>query len=205
VTRSTRSGAAGTRSRNARGQGARLRGELLAAATALMAAPRPVTPPSLRAVAKAAGVAPTAVYLHFDSGQALALAVVEELFGDLRREVDAADDPDADPVARLHLVGQALADWAGRRPAAYQLLFEAPDVAVGTDPSGKRVGPGIVFLEMVAHLLVLTGRAPADATVRALRVWVALHGAVSLRLHKPHAPWATALTEDVDELLEALR
>lgn len=193
------------RDRNVRGHGDRLRRELLDAATVLMAAPRPAAAPSLRAVARATGVAPSAVYLHFDSGRQLAEAVVEDVFADLRRTFDAADDPEAVPVQRVRLVARALCEWAERRPGAYQLLFEAPDLAwSGHEADPHSYGPGRDLLDRVHRLLVLAGRDPDDAGRLVLRLWAGLHGLVSLRLHKPQAPWETDLLDDVDAVLAAL-
>lgn len=189
------------RGRNARGQGERLRRELLDAAAELMAAPRPVEAPPLRAVARTAGVAPSAVYLHFGSGQELAEAVVADLFADLRAAIDADDDPTADPRQRVHLVAGALSAWAHRRPGAYQVLFEAADVG---PLAGQRPGPGLDLLERVRDLLLLAGHDPAAAGLLVPRVWAALHGLVSLRLHKPDAPWAADLDTDIRAVLDAL-
>ena len=76
-----------TRQRNPRGQGERLRDDIIEAASALMA--NPAAPPlTLRAVAREAGVAATSVYLHFDSIESLVLAVADRRFGELVRLQD---------------------------------------------------------------------------------------------------------------------
>ncbi|MFE4174115.1 TetR/AcrR family transcriptional regulator [Streptomyces sp. NPDC056909] len=90
------------RSRNRRGEGARLRADILAAATDLLdrGDERAVT---LRAVARQAGIAAPSIYPHFPDRPAIMLAVVREAFGELsgrlRAAVDAAGD---DPRQRLY-------------------------------------------------------------------------------------------------------
>jgi AcrR family transcriptional regulator len=139
------------------------------------------------------------VYLHFSSGEELTAAVVEDLFADLRRELDAADDSQADPATRLHAAGQTLALWAQRRPGAYQVLFEAPDVV----PPGS--GPGLDLLDRVAGLLAALGHRPHHrCELLAMRIWAGLHGVISLRLHKPNAPWPASIDADIDDVLAVL-
>src|SRR5947199_7637735 len=73
-----------TRQRNPRGQGERLRDDIIEAASRLLA--DPAAPPlTLRAVAREVGVAATSVYLHFDDIESLTLATVNHLFGELTR------------------------------------------------------------------------------------------------------------------------
>lgn len=195
------------RTTNERGHGERLRAELLVAATELMASPRPVAVPSLRAVARTARVTPSAVYLHFASGHALATAVIAELFADLRREIDRAGPPDGEPSARLRATAHAVATWAQRRPGAYQMLFETPD-PVGPEQEVS-AGPGLDLLDRVTRLVAQLDHCGVPSTDptsrrRALQIWAAVHGVVSLRLHKPHDFWVGSLHDDIDELLDVL-
>jgi len=70
------------RQRNPRGQGERLRDDIIEAASRLLA--DPAAPPlTLRAVAREVGVAATSVYLHFDDIESLILAVADRLFTEL--------------------------------------------------------------------------------------------------------------------------
>ena len=66
-----------TRERNPRGQGERLRVDLIDAAVDLIAETGSVDGVSLRAAAKRAGVSPMAVYNHFADKDALLVAAVE--------------------------------------------------------------------------------------------------------------------------------
>jgi AcrR family transcriptional regulator len=204
---------------NRRGDGDLLRAQLLEAATALLVAPRLVDPPSLRAIARASGVAPSAVYLHFDSAADLLGTVIAAQYDELRHALDAADDPAADPLERLALLADAYVGWGLGHPGAYQLLFESADVlppppehgpdspasAVEAGPGDlPAVGPGLDLLDKVADLVDLAGTRPEPGAETALEIWAALHGLVSLRLHKQEAPWLRDATGDAHRVVTAL-
>src|SRR3984893_14334035 len=68
------------RTRNARGEGDRLRDEIIAAAIKVLSTIGAEDPFSLRAVAKEAKIAAPSVYIHFADRNALLQAVLENLF-----------------------------------------------------------------------------------------------------------------------------
>jgi len=195
---------AGPRVGNRRGDGELLRDQLLAAATALLVAPRRVEPPSLRAVARASGVSPSAVYLHFTSQADLVATVVAAQYAELRRALDDADDTDADPGARLGLLAEAYVTWGLAHPGAYQLLFESADVLPAAAPGEEVTGPGLDLLDRVAELVDLVGTRQEPGQQVALQIWAALHGHVSLRLHKQEAPWLRDAVSDGRRIVAAL-
>jgi AcrR family transcriptional regulator len=84
------------RKRNPRGQGERLRDDIIEAASRLLA--DPAAPPlTLRAVAREVGVAATSVYLHFDSIDTLTLAfqqLIERVAACLGADPEAPEDQD---------------------------------------------------------------------------------------------------------------
>ncbi len=177
-----------------RGDGERLRGELIDAASALLLAARPSAAPSLRAIARECGVAPSAVYRHFPSQEALLMAVVEVHFAHLRAALDAVHDAAAEPGSQLRAMARAYVGWAMAHPGAYQLLFERPD------PEGPPgTGPGLDLLDRVAR--ALPGE---DPDRRALQLWSAMHGVASLRIHKARAPWVGTADGDIDAVVAAL-
>jgi AcrR family transcriptional regulator len=203
------------RPRSARGEGEQLRVALLAAAEILLVVPRSAPPLSLREVARLAGVSPSAVYLHFASAQELIAAVVQlqsrklvaavlgpeaaEVAGmQAAREADgtrgAADGPLAAASVSLADIATRYVDWGLANPGACQLLFES------ADRLGNPVGPSepgwIVIDAAVGALRRAHGISQADATTAAMRAWAALHGIVSLRIHKGDALWPTSARED---------
>ncbi|MFI6990478.1 TetR/AcrR family transcriptional regulator [Nonomuraea wenchangensis] len=115
------------RGRNRRGEGARLRADILTAATGLLdrGGERALT---LRAVAREAGVTAPSIYLHFPGRPAILLAVVHAAFAELARRIEAAVT-DADAPQRLYAAGHStstnpradtIALWLGLHGLAHQ-------------------------------------------------------------------------------------
>ncbi len=187
----------GTRRRAERGGGERLRSELVDAAIELLLDPAAAGDPSLRAIARSCGVAPSAVYMHFESQAALMYAVTAELFARLRAALAAAVSPDDGPDARLTSMIDAYLGWAADHSGAYQLLFERPDPS---PDAGS--GPGLDLLGQLGA--TLTDLDPDADAARAMQVWSVLHGIASLRIHKATAPWQSTAQEDAQAIIGAL-
>lgn len=175
---------------NPRGHGAELRAVLIAAASEPLLEPQPLGLPSLRSVARRAGVAPSAVYLHFASAESLLDAVIEEQFAQMRMAIDF------DSPGRT-LIEQAVAyvRWGIENPGGYQLLFESAD-RLTTQATGDGAGLGWDLIASLDAAIVAAGADPAASATTALRVWTRLHGIVSLRIHKPGTPWPTAAEDE---------
>ncbi|GIJ46028.1 putative transcriptional regulator, TetR family protein [Virgisporangium aliadipatigenens] len=168
--------------------------KLLAAALDLATAPRPVTIPSLRSVARACDVSATAVYRHFPSQSALNKALLMGIDNSFAAAVSGADAPHLLPRERLHRIGRAYLDWGIRNPGLYQLRFESAD-ALGDDYVRGDVADRVI--EGMDALLKAAGR----EAVRGQDLWIAAHGLVSLRIHKPFLPWTDDLDAEVERLL----
>jgi len=76
---------------------------------------------SLRALAREAGVSPTAPYRHFDSRQALLAALATEGFEELGAAMAAVNADD--PVRALFECGMAYVRYAEANPVKYHLMF----------------------------------------------------------------------------------
>lgn len=181
---------------NARGSGDQLREQLVQAASDLLLEPQRIALPSLRAVARRCDVSPAAVYLHFESQQALVVAVVEHHLQALSAHLAASMSEAETPAARLRAFVVAYARWGVDHPGAYQLLFESADALPIPPHDGTEQAP---LLSVVAQLLTDARSEPADTT-QALRLWASVHGAVSLRIHKATLGWAD-LEADLEHLL----
>ncbi|WP_134661700.1 MULTISPECIES: TetR/AcrR family transcriptional regulator [unclassified Amycolatopsis] len=77
---------------------------------------------SLRAVARKAGVSPTAPYRHFADRDALESALAAQGLRDLDADLNQADTT-PNTVAELAELGVAYVDFALRRPALFRLMF----------------------------------------------------------------------------------
>ena len=194
------------RQRNPRGQGERLRDDIIEAASRLLA--DPAGPPlTLRAVARAAGVAATSVYLHFADIESLIVAVAEHRFGELIRLQEEVRDRYPDPFQRVRAGCLAYCEFGLAHPGHYQVMFANP-LPMPADMSYEQF-PGLAaFRLLIGSVADCIGVEPADeqAFLTALLIWQQLHGIVSLRISRPRFPWpplAETVTEAVDRLLAA--
>jgi AcrR family transcriptional regulator len=192
------------RQRNPRGQGERLRDDIIEAASRLLA--DPAAPPlTLRAVAREAGVAATSVYLHFDDIQSLVLAVADRRFGELVQIQQDARNQDADPCQRVRVGCLAYCEFGLTYQGHYQVMFASP-LPLPEDMTPEQFPGRRAFQELVEAVAACIGVDPEDqrASFTAQLIWQQLHGIVSLRISRPRFPWpplAETVTEAVDRLL----
>ncbi len=181
----------GTRPRNPRGQGVRLREEIIDAAMAMVATTGNLAQLTLRAVAKQAGVTAPAIYRHFPDLDHLAAAVVERCFADLA--ADRADVPaDASPVQALQHRLHGYLAFALAHPGHYQVMF-GPDplASLATD---YQHSPRRATFESLVQAVARCHRAgqempQAEAVRTATLLWATVHGLASLRISRPNFPW----------------
>ena len=114
------------RKRAARGQGAALHGEVLAAAMDLLAETGSEEAVSLRAVAKRVGVSVPSIYLHFADKQALLDAVCEEVFEKLFLALKEGTADATDSFAALRRQGSAYVRFALETPDPYRSVLRSP-------------------------------------------------------------------------------
>src|SRR6202167_6403541 len=93
--------AAGRRRPNARGQGERLREEILSAPVQMLGDLAYEEALSLRAVARAVSISPTSVYLYFPDRDALVAAAMERCHAEMLRAADEAEAAHQDPALGL--------------------------------------------------------------------------------------------------------
>jgi len=185
------------RQRNARGEGDRLRQDLLDAAAELMVTHGDVDAISLRAVARRAGVSATAVYRHFDDHLDLLRESVEQCWANfLHALADAAESSD-DPFEAFRAMGDAYVRFALERPGQYRVLFSNK-----VDLGGEGIPGGLaafqLLIDMVARMLVTNGD-ERDPFFVSVQVHTSMHGIVDLCGSHPNMPWPST-----DELLDGL-
>jgi len=194
-----------TRQRNPRGQGERLRDDIIEAASRLLA--DPAAPPlTLRAVAREVGVAATSVYLHFDDIESLTLAVVNHLFAELVRRQSEVTEPD--PRERVLAAALVYCEFGLASPGHYQLMFATPLPLPDYTPEHF---PGwTAFQQLIARVAACIGTGPEDpqAFFTSQLIWQQMHGIVSLRISRSKFPWPPlepTVRTAVDRLLTAAR
>ena len=191
----------GTRARNPRGEGDRLRADLLDAAAELIAEHRSVDRVSLRAVAAAAGVSPMAVYNHFDDKADLMVAAVEHCWDEFQQALAEAYLAAATPFDQLRDAGGAYVRFALEHPGKYRVLFSDPaDLPERPEPVGLSAFDQLIGV--VAE--ILTARDDdRDPTFVAVQVHTWIHGIVTLLGCHPEGPWP-AVEELLDDLVVRL-
>ena len=182
-----------TRPRNPRGEGDRLRDEVVEAAAALIAENGPESL-SLRAIARKAGITAPAIYRHFDDLDQVTEAVVDSFFWALADYLRRAGQLETNPVDRLRALCHAYVAFGRKHPLQYATLFSRGMAlsAAGVDKSIERMRGAEAFAILLDAIrdcvdagLSGSGQPVDDATA----VWVALHGYVGLRTSLPDFPW----------------
>ncbi|HWL38101.1 MAG TPA: TetR/AcrR family transcriptional regulator [Frankiaceae bacterium] len=196
-----------TRTRAPRGQGARLHGEILAAAGRLLAERGDENAVSIRMIADAVGVTPPSIYLHFPDKDALIDAVCEERFREFDEALESASAGVSDPLEALRARGRAYVRFALDNPEHYRVIFMTKhdrDMTLEelTSPGEDARAGARAF----AHLVGAVERAAAAGAIvspapvlTAIHLWSGFHGLVSLLISEPGFPWPP-----VDALVESL-
>lgn len=192
-----------TRSPNPRGEGHRLREELIEAASELLARGTSEEALSLRAVAREVGIAPTSIYLHFRDKEEILWEVTEARFRELGQYMDGMAAGTSSPAEELRARAMAYCRYGLDHSNHYMVLF-------GTEPieKAKRSLPelpgGWVFESLrdsVERAFPSGEAARADPFLTTVMLWATLHGFVTLRASKPQFPWPP-IEELVDAALE---
>jgi AcrR family transcriptional regulator len=190
-----------TRARNRRGEGTRLRSELVEAARRLLTTAEQESDVSIRAVTRAAGAAPQSFYLQFANLDELLYEVYKLEFGLLREVISAAADGAADPVAALRALCRAYCEYAQRYPGRYRAMTGVRGRAHDTwDPAQFPGMPAFAIAAgVVDAALAAAGRRDANPQAASASLWAWLHGVVVLRADRPAFPWPP-----LDDMLDTM-
>ena len=189
------------RARNRRGEGTRLRSELIEAARQLLMTAERESDVSIRAVTRAAGAAPQSFYLQFANLDELLREVYKLEFGLQYEVLTAAIDSAADPVAALRVACRAYYGYAQQHPGRYRAMTGLRDRAHDTrDPA---TFPGMPSFDLtvraVEAALAAVGRRDADPRTATASLWAWVHGVIVLRADRPAFPWPPA-----DDMLDTI-
>jgi AcrR family transcriptional regulator len=189
------------RARNPRGEGDRLREELVAAASEMIAETGDASQLSLRSVARAVGIAAPSIYRHFPDLDHLKLAVVERAFQGFADARDKASTEAGDPAQALLARCRAYCRFALANPGPYRFMFsqQAPGGSPVAVATFQALADSIAKCQKVGLSL-----APDRPERLAAEVWAALHGLVILRLNAPEFPWPASLEQMADDAVTRL-
>jgi len=198
------------RERNPRGQGDRLRDEVIAALVRLVGDDermRPL-PLSLREVAREAGVTAPALYRHFADKEELGRAVEADGFERLIEAMDVAAEAAASgpPSARLIAQAQAYCRFALENKGYYRMMFKAGFTHVASPPTDPHLAAELAerWRTAVVRLReqdIELSQSPEQA---AMFIWASVHGRLALA-STVESVWALGDVHDyVEKLVESL-
>jgi AcrR family transcriptional regulator len=182
------------RARARRGEGERLREELVDATEQLIEELGDADAVSIRAICDAVGVSPPSVYLHFADKDQLLFAVCARVFSRLDDVMNrAAATAGDDPVEALRRRGQAYVRYGLEHPENYRLLFMAKPSGPPEHLDQVHMPGSVAFvhLQEAVQACVDCGafRPDVDAYMAAVAIWTGVHGVTSLLISIPDFPW----------------
>ncbi|HEY2670980.1 MAG TPA: TetR/AcrR family transcriptional regulator [Rugosimonospora sp.] len=192
----------GRRRRARRGEGERLREEIVAAASRMLAETGEVAELSLRAVAREVGVATTSIYLHFPSLDELVLAVKTRYFAEFGDAILAGAARTGDtPLARVRASAHGYVRYGLENRGRYLVMFTSESLPARLLPAATYIGVD-VFERFRDEVAAVVGP-DQDAHLLAIHLWTALHGIVTLRTVRRTFPWPD-LNRQIDSLIDRL-
>jgi AcrR family transcriptional regulator len=175
------------RQRAKRGEGDKLREEILEATADLLEELGSADKVSTRAVAERVGCSSPSIYLHFPDKVSLMYAVCEQQFEKLAACLAEALDGTDDPVERLRAAARAYAHFAMDHPEQYRVMMmdEAYGKMYQEDFVNLANTVGFDIIVQAVQDGIDSGQlAPADPTLVAVSMWAGVHGLVSLLIVK---------------------
>jgi AcrR family transcriptional regulator len=188
---------AGPRRPNARGQGERLREEIISAAAQMLGDLADDEALSLRAVARAVSISPTSVYLYFPDRDALVAAAMQRCHAEMLRAADDAEATQQDPALGLRARILAQAAWVQEHPGIYKVMHESKVGMPFKEAAFTRTTAA------VQRCMDAGAAPPGDAATVALDLRTAVIGMLSLRINEPDLPWPP-FPEQADRFLAKL-
>ncbi len=189
------------RVRARRGEGEKLREEILDAAEKLLMDTGDAEAVSIRAISQMVMVSAPSIYRHFEDKDALVLAVCERAYNRFGDYLRAGAAEHHGPLGEI--MGRALAyvRFALDNPGQYRVLFMTPGAHVHKDFAhdhpfdlGSSEMRGLVDLVGAVENAIAEGmvRPLASALEMSILLWAQVHGIVSLRIAHPDMPWPPA-------------
>jgi AcrR family transcriptional regulator len=200
------------RTRNRRGEGGRLREEIVGAAAALLDEHGDERAITLRSVARRAGIAAPSIYPHFANQPEIMFAVVGRAFDELADVLQSAVRAAGEgPRAQLYAACFAYLDFASSHPGSYRTMFGGlwvPELD-DTVTEEKLLGLGAASMHILSAALnacVAAGLSTSDAPdADAVALWLALHGIAHQRAANRIFPGPNNIEERVIPALARLR
>jgi AcrR family transcriptional regulator len=154
---------------------------------------------SLRAVARRAGVSPTAPYRHYADREALVSAVAALGYRELAEQLAAAHPSPSTPE-QLARVATAYVQFALERPALFRVMFGEP-----CDRDNDERVTATAAVSQYVRAIVERTFPQADAEALGTAIWALVHGLAFLHLDgKLDASSPTLVAERITAAIRAL-
>ena len=194
------------RIRARRGQGDRLREEILSAVEQLLVQTGDAEAVSIRAVSQLVGVTAPSIYRHFVDKDAMVLAACTQAWERFDHYLIEAAASESDPLLSIKAEALAYLRFASAHPGEYKVLFMVPtsttqEQAHNVFDIEKSEYTALVHIaQSVERAIAARSILPiADPMTMATMLWASVHGIASLRIAKPEVPWPS-----VEEQLEVM-
>jgi AcrR family transcriptional regulator len=197
--RATAASASPRRARARRGEGEKLREQILEAASRLLVETGDEEAVSIRAVSEAVGVTPPSIYLHFADKNELIFAICERYFDELDRVTSEAARGSDDPVESIVLRGRAYVRFGLDNPEPYRVIFMRKPTATPLPWQHEKIVGSSAFGHLVEAVAaaIAAGGLEGDPMLVSIYLWSTVHGITSLLISKPDFPWP-----DVDQVID---
>lgn len=203
-----------SRSRARKGEGDRLREEILDAAEQLLIAKGSVDAVSMRAIARRVGVTPPAIYMHFADKDDLFFQCCSRRFEEMA-DVVAGAISEGTWLEKIAAVGRAYVQFGLRRGKQYEAMYRSDHPEHLTEEEAESM-PGHRALTVTAELVregIAAGEIRRELVpeATAISLWAAVHGLVLVLLSKEGMPSpllddnALIIDQTIDVLVEGLR
>ncbi|WP_129266003.1 TetR/AcrR family transcriptional regulator [Streptomyces sp. M3] len=193
------------RARNRRGEGGRLRDDIVAAAVELLDEAGDERAVTLRSVARKVGIAAPSIYPHFPDQPAIMLAVVRQEFTGLENSLRSILDETGDgPRRRLYAVCDAYLEFARLHPERYRTMFGGlwvPDLGESSLTTQDLATLGMETMQILVDALgdcVAAGQSTStDPSADAVALWLGLHGLAHQRAVTRAFPWPEDIADRI--------
>lgn len=196
------------RARARRGEGERLREEILDAATRLLVETGSEEAVSIRAVADAVGVSPPSIYLHFADKTELVFAVCEEQYRRCDEYIEAAVTGAETMIDELKGRARAYVRFGLEHPEQYRILFMTRPSSTAPAFGADELMEAAAFMHVIDNVRRCREagylRPEADDITVATMLWSVVHGLTSLFIAKPDFPWPASPEDLLEHTLDLL-
>ncbi len=187
------------RPRAKRGEGERLKEEILDAADRLLLEAGSESAVSIQSITDAVGCTPPAIYLHFADKDALMLEVCARHFRRFVAALEVGDETDdGDALALLRERGRAYIEYGLQNPEPYRILFMQKPGGSAMKTMSTTAIEAFAPLSEAVEECIRGGLFPdRDPFVISCTLWASVHGLTSLMISNPDYPWPP-----LDDLLD---